>query len=351
MKAHRSLRQFILNTFVLSFVLLVLGAGYTQAQIKYGLIVAVGSQPTDTRWTSNSAANDAKVMEQLLENKGFDSIIVLVDEQATKEAIILALDQAYLSLGANDVFVFHFSGHGQKLADNNSDDIDGYDEALVAYGAPSEYDRWYNDEHHIRDDQFSEIIDRLRSKLGVGGELLVLVDAGFGSAEGIKGDSIRGGKKAIVPEGFVNRSIYTDVNTGIYENRPFGSPSNSYSPIISITGAFANQAGMEHNGNGLLTQVIDRAFEKIVINETYQQLFVRMNAIANELGFSNSIAIDGSYKTKVFNGNALNRIESSFSNWYDADINLNVIRALMANEEQSVLRFLKEEDPRQKSLF
>ena len=40
-----------------------------------------------------------------------------------------------------DIAYFHYSGHGQQIADDNGDEADGYDETLVAIDAP------YSDEY------------------------------------------------------------------------------------------------------------------------------------------------------------------------------------------------------------
>lgn len=322
----------------------------TNAATKYGLIVAVGSQPADTKWKSNSAANDAKVMAQSLRNKGFDSIIVLVDQAATKQAILGAIEKAILTLKKGDIFLFHFSGNGQKLLDDNADEIDGLDEALVTYGAPSKYDRWYKFDKHIRDDEFAEVMDRMRAKLGAGGEILVVIDAGFGYKNSGQKDSIRGGVAAMVPEDYQYKSNYIDINAGIYEDRPFGMPADNFAPIVCISASLSHLVSFEHNGNGVLTLAFDRAMEKAQKGDTYEQLFSSINKIIKEMGIQQYPAIDGFYDREIFDFSNAKSAQSTFTE-EELKIDERVLQALLDREEFEIKQFLMEQDPKIKSLF
>ena len=81
--------------------------------------------------------NDVKQMQDMLKRYfGFqdDGIKLVLDKTATADGIKAGLE--WLAQGGNDtdaVRVFHFSGHGTQVADQNGDEPDGSDECLVPY--------------------------------------------------------------------------------------------------------------------------------------------------------------------------------------------------------------------------
>ena len=134
-----------------------------------------------------------------------DNILTVQDAQATKEGILGALESLADRAGPGDIAVFHYSGHGHQITDNNGDEIDGYDEVLVPYGAPDysaasdEVQAAYRAEHHIRDDTLGVLLDRLAAKVGPEGSVAVFLDACF-SGTGTRGVgelSARGGARPI----------------------------------------------------------------------------------------------------------------------------------------------------------
>lgn len=81
--------------------------------------------------------NDVKQMQALLQQYyGFETngIKLLLDAAATGAGILAGLE--WLAGGGDDadaVRVFHYSGHGSYVADQNGDEPDGRDECLVPY--------------------------------------------------------------------------------------------------------------------------------------------------------------------------------------------------------------------------
>jgi hypothetical protein len=125
-------------------------------QKKLGLIVAVGDYPNGGRWKDLSSINDVRFIKAALLKNGFDlnNVDSLFNEKATKKNILAALDALYAKASENDIVFFHFSGHGQQIQDDNGDEADGYDEALIPYDAQGMYDPVsYNGQNHLRDDE------------------------------------------------------------------------------------------------------------------------------------------------------------------------------------------------------
>ncbi len=82
---------------------------------------------------------DAKEMQTVLLGNGYasDHIKVILNRQATGQAIISAIDWLVANEKAGDEVVFFYSGHGYRAIDGENWDLDaegdGYDEMIVSY--------------------------------------------------------------------------------------------------------------------------------------------------------------------------------------------------------------------------
>ena len=101
-----------------------------------------------------------------MQKQGFDAgnINVLKNESATKKNIIGALQDLAKNSKAGDIVIIHISSHGQQIEDDNGDELDGYDEAIVTYGAPTVFDPDYDFSCHIRDFELDILIKKYSSK-------------------------------------------------------------------------------------------------------------------------------------------------------------------------------------------
>lgn len=114
--------------------------------------------------------NDVRNMHLLLINLfGFapEQIQQLTDAQVTKAAIQQAWQWLIQAAQPGDQLVFHFSGHGSYIADDNSDETDGYDEITCLYDMD-----FHNPDTFIRDDEWSTMIQQVPP----GVELTIVMD-------------------------------------------------------------------------------------------------------------------------------------------------------------------------------
>ena len=146
---------------------------------KRALIVAIGSYPENSGWNKLSSANDARLMRTILISQGFkgSNINSLLDEKATKANILKSLENLIVQSQKGDVVAFHFSGHGQQIADKNGDELDGDDEALIPYDARKSASAQYHGEKHLLDDELNGFLYRLREKVGAKGDVIFFLDA------------------------------------------------------------------------------------------------------------------------------------------------------------------------------
>jgi len=144
----------VVKSFVFSTITLLT---FTSANAieKKALIIGIGSYPQETGWSQINGDKDANVVEESLKGIGFRNTTKLINSQATKVNILDQLNTMLDSCQQGDVVLFYFAGHGQLILDYDADELDGYDESLVLYGAPKQYDALYKNENHLLDDELS----------------------------------------------------------------------------------------------------------------------------------------------------------------------------------------------------
>ena len=130
---------------------------------KYALIIAIGDYDTKTGWSKISSANDVPLIKNALLKQSFNesNFTVLMNFYATKSGIENAFKVLINKLKKGDIVVVHYSGHGQQIFDDNGDEVDGLDEALVPVDAWANYNAKYKGENHLRDDEIQKIITGL----------------------------------------------------------------------------------------------------------------------------------------------------------------------------------------------
>ncbi|HNL83417.1 MAG TPA: caspase family protein, partial [Chitinophagaceae bacterium] len=154
------------------------------AQKKIALLIGIGKYPEGQRyWRNLSSERDLQYMKAALLENGFteNNIVTIVNEKATKKAMVVALDKLADKAMAGDIVYFHFSGHGQQIQDDAKDgkldEADGYDEALIPYDAKGMWDEVdYKGQNHFRDDLLEEKLIAIRRKVGSKGSVVVVLD-------------------------------------------------------------------------------------------------------------------------------------------------------------------------------
>jgi uncharacterized caspase-like protein len=106
---------------------------------KWAVLIGISDYEgtTNDLWNPDKDASD--MQKALIEKYGFpaDNIEVLLNSQATAEAIVSAIDWLNSVESAGDTVVFLFSGHGYRVSDRSGWDSDRepdrYDECIVSY--------------------------------------------------------------------------------------------------------------------------------------------------------------------------------------------------------------------------
>jgi hypothetical protein len=123
---------------------------------------------------------DVAMMQAAAERLGFENVKTLFDGEATYDHLKHHFEHWLINgTRAGDRVLFYFSGHGGCVADQNDDEADGKDEALVLY------DTALSMENALSDDEFRVLLQSLSGR-----RVLVLIDACH-SGTGHKGFDLR----------------------------------------------------------------------------------------------------------------------------------------------------------------
>ncbi|MEO5647997.1 MAG: caspase family protein, partial [Chitinophagaceae bacterium] len=248
-----------------------------------------------------------------LERQKFDSnnIKTLINQEATKAGIVTAMKDLIGRVNKNskDVVYIHISSHGAQMEDDaNKDETDGLDEAIVSINA-----RWTDDRtefkkvegDYLRDDEFGDLIEQLRAKLGKNGDVAVVMDLCH-SGSATRGELIsRGSKPPIVSTTFKAGKVATADNLKEFRENAKASrgDNNNLATYVVISAARADEAAYETDNDdsqkmGALSYAFCKSMETLPDSTSYRSLFAKIEAI---------IDIKSNIQHPVLEGNGIQR--------------------------------------------
>ncbi|MEK6479379.1 caspase family protein [Catalinimonas sp. 4WD22] len=284
---------------------------------KIALIIAISEYDSETGWDKIASTNDIPLIKASLAAQGFDTVnnvAVLQDQQASRTGITQAIQQHLLKKAQpGSIAVLHYSGHGQQVFDDNGEELDGFDEALVPYDAPQKVEgpnSDYKGEKHLRDDELGLLLRQLRQKIGPSGDLIVVLDACH-SGTATRGEltHVRGTNTKIAPPGY-----QPSQSRGKNEGWDEAGEGNQLSPIVVISGAGANQLNYEardKNGNrvGSLSYALSRTLSKAEAHTSYRGLFDMIMVDMSSLAPRQTPQIEGDLDRQILGGQAVPQLD------------------------------------------
>jgi hypothetical protein len=291
-------------------------AGRTQAADagphKLALLINIAAYPESSGYRQLHTQHDVELLETALVRQGFKKgdIVHLSDEQATKDGIVAAFQALTAKAQAGDIVEVHYSGHGHQITDDNGDEIDGYDEVLVPYGAPAHMDGGYDGSKHLRDDDLGKLVDNLRRKVGPSGDVLLTIDAchsGSITRGGPDEPAARGGVDPIGPPAATAKKAGSDsAGGGLLE----GAGTAGEAPFVVISAARHDETAMETRDSsgeavGALTLALTDALSQTRKDATYRALFSRIRQDMAVTVPKQTPQLEGDVDTLVFDGQAI----------------------------------------------
>ena len=275
----------------------------TFSQTKHALIVAIANYPDNKIWDSLSSSNDVDLLKKMLNEQQFleSNCTYLIDKDATPENLDKAFESLIGKLKEGDIVYFHYSGHGQQVADIRpkkrkdlvgGDEKDGKDEALALYYAPREFDKKgeYEMEHHYVDDQMKVQFDKIRKKIGAKGQVILVLDACHSgtSTRGADNRKVRGSRIVCAPTNWKS-GTESDTSAGFGTDFEYNT-DQSMGKMVAFFGCKADQSNNEFLPEGTkiqygsLTYFFVNGLKKLgEKNSSYANLFseIRKNMLIN----------------------------------------------------------------------
>lgn len=268
----------------LSFLFLAWNPAFSDPPSRIALIVAVGQYPESSGWSSLGAANDLQLVRDALMQQRFpeENIAGLQDEVATKAGIVQAFRHHLINKARpGDIAVFHFSGHGQQVMDDNGDELDGFDEALVPYDSPQDFQPGiYEGERLLKDDELNALLIELRRKLGKEGQVLVLLDACHSGTATRGYAPARGSWRKMAPPPYLEKAQNNPPDTGQFQEEAERN-AGKQAPLIAFFASAASQLNYEYrdeggNSYGPLSYAFSKVFPTLERQVTYGSFFSRI---------------------------------------------------------------------------
>lgn len=226
---------------------------------KIALLVGVGEYTSEAFITKPlNAEKGVQLMRATLLQQGFldQDIAVLTNADATSEGIRAAFDAHLLQAEQGDRAVFYFYGHGTQIQDDNKEEADLLDEALVPYDGQRSSEK--NHRNLIRDDDLGKWVKTLRDQTGTEGQVLILLDACH-SGSGLRGTAAAN----IKPD---------------RHQMALGDEENGLAPFVAIYSSMPHQPSIEmmveaNQRCALLTWAFCKAMRQMEPSTTYRGLF------------------------------------------------------------------------------
>lgn len=278
-----------------------------KASTKRALLIGVGDYPSEEGWHDLGSKNDVEWLSQILPQQGFapQNIHTLTDKKATKKGILNAL-QTYLiqQVEPNDIVLFHFSGHGQQVTDDDGDEADGYDEALVPYDSPKKYeDGKYEGAQLIRDEELGALLNEIRLKIGKGGHLLVLLDACHSGTGTRLLKTSRGTNIKMASATYEKAQLHKQIDEELLPE--VNSASEQLAPMVAFFSSAPKEQSFEVRKNskqyGLLTYSFCKTLSNINSSMPYADLLSNMQLEAAKNGLQQRPQAEGNLNLSLFN--------------------------------------------------
>lgn len=245
------------------------------------LLIGIGQYDPAKGWEPIQAQNDVTVMTETLRKQGVptSNIHQLIDQQATRTGITQALQKMADTVRNGTHLIILYGGHARQILDDNNDEVDGYDEAIVPFDSPSVNE--FNLDGYLRDDVLNQYFTQIRARLGPTGMLWLLFDSCH--SQTLNRNSITHQRGGITPLGTAKRLAnrptknYTAMS-GWHETPARQANLSPYVLFAATTDGAPSFETTTAQGRSLgpLTRGVGEAWRNLRPNDTYRTFFDRI---------------------------------------------------------------------------
>lgn len=245
------------------------------------LLIGIGQYDPAKGWEPIQAQNDVTVMTETLRKQGVpaSNIHQLIDQQATRMGITQALQKLTDTLRNGTLLIILYGGHARQLQDDNNDEADGYDEAIVPFDAPSVTES--NLDGYLRDDVLNQYFTKIRAKLGATGMLWLLFDSCH--SQTLNRNPTTRQRGGVVPLGstkrLTNRPTKNQTATSGWHEAPVRQANLAPYVLFAATtdGAPSFETTTAQGRSlGPLTRAVGEAWRNVNPKDTYRTFFNRV---------------------------------------------------------------------------
>jgi len=305
---------------VISFLLYKfdLKASYGEKKSKRALLVGISKydrgRGNSKDWRDLNCSNDIVQMKKILIEKfGFkdEDVHVLLDEKASLDSIKKEFNSHLIDKAApGDIIVFHFSGHGQQMKDDNGDEIDGKDECFVPFDYRLQGVEDKKNNPRLIDDEIKNLLKLLTEKMKgsdgtVKGDILITIDSchsGTGTRGSVNSRGRGWDEKSDGPEPKGKIASEAESGSGIIEEG--GSPSDY--TVISACKTWQTAKEDTKEKMGVFTRHLINALEKMQPTSKYCDLYENLCTlmVSDGWSFRQDPQIEGNLNKLILNGQA-----------------------------------------------
>lgn len=314
------------TTFTLLFFFAFLS--FSTAENKHALLIGIGDYDTSTGWQRLNSDNDPELLYNALVKQGFDSenIHQLVNKQASKENILSAIQSHLIEkIKKGDIVVFHYSGHGQQIQDNNGDEGDGLDEAIVPFNSPLYFEKGvYEGQKLIRDDELGDLFFKIRKKLGAKGHLLVIMDTCHSGSSTRGLGNIKGTDTIMASPKYIEE--LDERNKDKNQLEVIEQSDKSLASMVSLYSSPADQLSYEMTADdgksyGLLSFAFSKYLNTLEKTTSYQGLMDKIKTFVTAKNGLQIPYLEGNPDQTVFGGKLLPPVKYyKVEEWFDKTI-------------------------------
>lgn len=212
----------------------------------------------------NACVADAKDMFALAKQQRFAESAIVLDQEATAEAVSAAITRAAKKLAKGDLFLLTYSGHGGQVRDTNGDE-DGSDKGRMD-------ETWVLFDRQLVDDELYDLWGRFKT----GVRILVLSDSCHsGTVVRNVPAIIAGGPRGRAMPWSIGRKVekaHAKLYRNIQKQHPGAEKAKVKASVLLISGCMDNQTSMDGDRNGAFTGTLKKVWGGGKFKSNYRKL-------------------------------------------------------------------------------